>query len=264
MGRFSGKVAIVTGGASGMGLAAARSFAAEGAAVVLSDIAVEAGERAVREIVDGGGKAIFFRCDVSDREEAEALVDAAIEAFGRLDFAANLAGFPQGGGLYCPLETREKTIAINLLGTINCVTAQAKAMMRTGGGSIVNCSSVSGVTPHDVAPYYSASKAGLTAFSKSAALELAPRNVRVNVIAPGVTRTGMTVEFYGDKLDELGSAIPLGRVGESQEQADAVIWLCSDQASFVTGVLLPVDGGQTAGARAGTLEPSDEFVEEQG
>ena len=263
MGQFSGKVAVVTGAASGIGLAVAQRFARDGACVLLGDISVKAGEAAAREIVKGGGRAAFIRTDVASQHEANALVDGALREFGRLDFAANIAGYPQGGGIYCPIEIRERTIAVNLMGTINCVAAQAMAMKESGGGSIVNCSSVAGTIAHHLAPYYVAAKFGVTGFTKAAALELVKFKIRVNVIAPGTTRTNGTLQYHGDKLDSLGVTIPIGHLGEAEDHANAVAWLCSDQASFITGALIPVDGGQTAGVHDEALAPTPSFVTAQ-
>ncbi len=256
-----GKVAIVTGGASGMGRAVVRQFAGLGAQVVIADISDDAGHALATEIVDGGGEAIFVKTDVAVEEDVERLVAAALERFGRLDWAANMAGAPQAGGMFCPKEARDLTMAVNVAGTFHCVTAEARAMMRTGGGAIVNVSSVAGVQGSGDCPYYVASKHAIIGFTKSAALELASAGIRVNVICPGITRTKMMRNFMGDALESSVAFVPIGRLGEPEDQANAVIWLCSDAASFITGATLMIDGGQTAGVPA-TLAADESFFKD--
>lgn len=257
--RQQGKVAIVTGGASGMGQAVSRQFAALGVSVVIADITGDDGERLATEIRDAGGQAIFVKTDVAVEAEVERLVATAIDKFGRLDWAANMAGAAQAGGMFCAKEARDLTMAVNVMGTFHCVTAEARAMMRTGGGAIVNVSSVAGVQGSGGSPYYVAAKHAIIGFTKSAALELASAGIRVNVICPGITRTKMMRNFMGDGLESATVFIPIGRLGEPDDQANAVIWLCSDAASFITGATLMVDGGQTAGVPA-TLTADESFL----
>jgi NAD(P)-dependent dehydrogenase (short-subunit alcohol dehydrogenase family) len=256
-----GKVAIVTGGASGMGKAVARQFAGLGAKVVISDLSSDHGEVLAKSIRDGGGEAIFIRADVSIEDDVERLVATAVDRYGRLDWAANMAGVPQAGGMFCPKEARDLAIAVNVMGTFHCVTAEARAMMRSGGGAIVNVSSVAGVQGSGDCPYYVASKHAIIGFTKSAALELAPSGIRVNVICPGITRTPMMDKFLGDALESAKAFVPMGRLGEPDDQADAVIFLCSDKASFITGASFHIDGGQTAGVPS-TLAASESFFKE--
>jgi len=253
-----GKVAIVTGGASGMGQAVSRQFAALGASVVIADITGDDGEVLAKEIRDAGGQAIFVKTDVAVEADVENLVATALDKFGRLDWAANMAGAAQAGGMFCAKEARDLTMAVNVMGTFHCVTAEARAMMRTGGGAIVNVSSVAGVQGSGGSPYYVAAKHAVIGFTKSAALELASAGIRVNVICPGITRTKMMRNFMGDALESATVFIPIGRLGEPDDQANAVIWLCSDAASFITGATLMVDGGQTAGVPA-TLTADESF-----
>lgn len=253
-----GKVAIVTGGASGMGQAVSRQFAALGASVVIADITSDDGEILAKEIRDAGGQAIFVKTDVAVEAEVEHLVGTALDKFGRLDWAANMAGAAQAGGMFCAKEARDLTMAVNVMGTFHCVTAEARAMMRTGGGAIVNVSSVAGVQGSGGSPYYVAAKHAIIGFTKSAALELASAGIRVNVICPGITRTKMMRNFMGDALESATAFIPIGRLGEPDDQANAVIWLCSDAASFITGASLMIDGGQTAGVPA-TLAADESF-----
>jgi NAD(P)-dependent dehydrogenase (short-subunit alcohol dehydrogenase family) len=253
-----GKVAIVTGGASGMGRAVSRQFAALGASVVIADITGDDGAVLAKEIRDAGGQAIFVKTDVALEAEVEHLVATALDKFGRLDWAANMAGAAQAGGMFCAKEARDLTMAVNVMGTFHCVTAEARAMMRTGGGAIVNVSSVAGVQGSGGSPYYVAAKHAVIGFTKSAALELASAGIRVNVICPGITRTKMMRNFMGDALESATVFIPIGRLGEPDDQANAVIWLCSDAASFITGASLMIDGGQTAGVPA-TLTADQSF-----
>jgi len=248
MAKFDNKVAVVTGGASGIGRASVREFARHGVAVVIADLSEEAGAALVAEIAGQGGRATFIRTDVGQEAEVERMVGHALDHFGRLDFAVNAAGVPQGGGLYCDPASRDRTVTVNILGTFYCVSAQAAAMRGQGGGAIVNVSSVFGEQGNWESPYYAASKHAVVGFTKSAALELAVDKIRVNVICPGLTRSTMTEGFFGEGLDAATSGfIPLGRIGEAEDQAYAAIWLCSPESGFVTGAVFNIDGGQTAG-----------------
>lgn len=256
---FSGKVAIVTGAASGMGRAVAHQFANRGASVVIGDLSAAAGEEVVNEIIRNNGKAVFVRTDVTNPVDVDALVAAAMEHFGRLDYAANMAGVTQSGGLFCSDKERDLTLAVNLMGTILCTTAEVKAMRQSGGkGAIVNIASVTGAMGAAGSPYYVAAKHAVVGFSKSAALELAQEGIRVNIVSPGLTRTSMTKSYYSD-LDSVGRvAVPLGRLAEPTDQANAILWLCSDEAAFVTGANFNIDGGQTAGLAAASAAAGED------
>ena len=250
MSDFSNKVAIVTGGASGIGEACAQLFARRGASVVVADLNAR-GEAVAEAIRREGGQAIFVQTDVTREADCEAMVKAAIDSYGHLDCAANMAGISSSGGVFAPQSVRERTIAINLFGIFNAVSAEALAMKRAGSGAIVNCASITGLQGSADAPYYVASKHGVIGFSKSAALEFANWNIRVNVICPGFTRTPMTVGHFGANVDALGAKLaPLGRIGTAIDQAASAVWLCSDEAAFVTGAVLTVDGGLTAGPKS--------------
>ena len=245
---FDGKVATVTGAASGIGYATAARFAREGARVVLADVDVDAGRAAAERIVAAGGEATFVTVDVTLPEDVDAMVDLALSRYGRLDAAANMAGINLSGGLFVDAAARDMCMAINMTGTFNCVSAQVEAMRRSpAGGAIVNCSSVGGLRGAPYSPYYSAAKHAVIGFSKSVALEWAPHAIRVNVVAPGITRSLMLTRNY-DNVEDLVPLMPIGRLGEPQDQANAVVWLCSGEASFVTGAVFSIDGGQMAGS----------------
>jgi len=255
------KVAIVSGGASGMGKAVAQQFAGLGARVVISDLISSSGEALAASIRDAGGEAIFVAANVAVEDEVEKLVATTLERYGRLDWAANMAGVAQAGGLFCPKSARDLAMSVNAMGTFHCVTAEARAMMRSGGGAIVNVSSVAGVQGSADCPYYVASKHAIIGFTKSAALQLAPANIRVNVICPGITRTPMMDKFLGDALESATAFVPIGRLGEPEDQANAVVFLCSDAASFITGAAFHIDGGQTAGVPS-TLAASESYFKD--
>jgi NAD(P)-dependent dehydrogenase (short-subunit alcohol dehydrogenase family) len=216
--RQQGKVAIVKGGASGMGQAVSRQFAALGANVVIADITGDDGEVLAKEISDAGGQAIFVRTDVAVEADVENLVATALDKFGRLDWAANMAGAAQAGGMFCAKEARDLTMAVDVMGTFHCVPAEARAMVRTGGGAIVNVSSVAGVQGSGGSSYYIAAKHAVIGFTKSTALELASAGIRMNVICPGITRTKIMRNFMGDALESPTAFIPIGRLGEPDDQ----------------------------------------------
>lgn len=251
-GPMDGKVAIVTGASSGIGRATALAFAREGAKVVVDDITAEGGEETVRMIRDGGGEAVFVRTDVSSSTEVEAMVNQAVETFGRLDYAVNNAGI--GGALAptadYPEDSWRRVLDINLTGVWLCMKYEIPQMLRVGGGAIVNMSSILGVVgfPHSAA--YVAAKHGIIGLTQTAALEYATQGIRVNAICPGFIRTPM-LERAGllddpEQYQMLVNLHPVQRLGTPEEVASAAIWLCSDGASFVTGHALLVDGGYVA------------------
>lgn len=245
------KVAIVTGASSGIGKATAFAFAEEGVAVVLADVRPE-GESIAAEIRRlHGVPALFVRADVSKGEDVKRMVDATLEKFGRLDYAFNNAGIEGLPALTaeCSEDNWQRTIDINLKGVWLCMKYQIPAMLAQGKGSIVNCSSVAGMIGFPSIPAYVASKHGVIGLTQTAALEYAKQGIRVNVVCPGVIQTPMIDRFAGDSAERkaaLSAGEPIGRVGRPEEVADAVTWLCSDRASFVTGASLAVDGGWTA------------------
>lgn len=247
---FAGKVALVTGGASGIGRASAVLFAARGASVVIADRDADAGADVVDAITAAGGAAMFVTTDVTDPDQVRAMVDVAVEEHGRLDAAVNNAGTP---GVYAELsrqrlEDWERTLAVNVTGVFLSMQAEVPAMLDTGGGAIVNMASAAGLIGFANLPAYVASKHGVVGLTKSVALEYARQNIRVNAVCPGSIRTPMLAGFAGsvDALEGMGRMQPIGRLGTPEEVAAAAVWLCSPAASFITGHALSVDGGVVA------------------
>jgi NAD(P)-dependent dehydrogenase (short-subunit alcohol dehydrogenase family) len=248
---LKGKVALVTGAGSGIGRASALAFARSGATVVVSDIVPEGGEETVRMIKDSGGEAMFIKCDVARADEVKALIDQAIEAYGHLDCAHNNAGIEGMAGpcAECTEENWDRTIDINLKGVFLCSKYEIVQMLRQGGGAIVNTASVAGLVGFRTIPAYCASKGGVVQLTKAMALDYATENIRVNAVCPGVIHTPMVDRFSGgteEGLKAMAALQPMNRLGEPEEIADAVVYLCSDEASFVTGIAMPVDGGFVA------------------
>jgi len=251
MNRLDGKIALVTGGSSGIGRAAALAFAREGAKVVIADVLVEGSEETVQMIEKSGGQAIFFRTDVSKPAEVEALIKETVETCGRLDCAFNNAGIGGGGvaTAECTEEEWDRVMNINLKGVWLCMKYEIQRMLEQGGGAIVNTASVAGLVGFQNTPAYVASKHGVVGLTKAAALEYATFGIRINAVCPGVIRTPLIdrVVAARPKMEEVYTAMhPVGRLGEPEEIAEAVVWLCSDAASFVTGHAMVVDGGLVA------------------
>ena len=250
-GLTEGKVALVTGAGSGIGRATALVFAREGAKVVVSDIVVEGGEETVQQIKAAGGEAIFVKADVSKGADVEALITQTVETCGRLDCAFNNAGI-EGGvkpTIDCTEEEFARTIAVNLTGVWLCMKHEIQQMLSQGGGTIVNTASVAGLVGFPGLPDYVASKHGVLGLTKTAALEYAKSGIRVNAVCPGVIQTPMVERGaqLSPGFDELAVSMePVGRFGQPVEIGEAVVWLCSDAASFVTGHPMTVDGGLVA------------------
>jgi NAD(P)-dependent dehydrogenase (short-subunit alcohol dehydrogenase family) len=248
---FRGQVALVTGASSGMGLTTAEAFAQAGAAVVLADV----NETALREVTDdltpAGHRALGVACDVSDEQQVAAMVERAVGEFGRLDMAFNNAGImvPPTDAADELAEQFDRVEAINLRGVWACMKHELRQMRAQGSGAIVNNSSLGGLVGLPGRAAYHASKHGVIGLTKSAALEYAPRGIRINAICPGTIETPMVAEMIANgelSMDDAIANQPIARLGQASEIAAAVLWLCSPAASFVLGVALPVDGGYTA------------------
>jgi NAD(P)-dependent dehydrogenase (short-subunit alcohol dehydrogenase family) len=249
--RFEGKVAFVTGGASGIGKATALAFASEGAHVAICDISHKAGEAALAEIKRLSPRSIFLPCDVSSHESVRAAISLTVRRFDRLDCAFNNAGIEGKTAMLVDIDETDfdLIIDVNLKGVWLCMKYELAQMWQQGFGSIVNCSSVAGLVGFSQSSAYIASKHGVVGLTKGAALEVARAKIRVNAVCPGVIQTPMidrAVAGNPDMKAHLVAGEPLGRFGTPEEIADAVLWLCSDGASFVTGQAIAIDGGWVA------------------
>src|SRR5215471_4594922 len=250
-GRVEGKVALVTGGASGIGRATALTFTREGAKLVVADMNEDGGQQTVHMITEKGGEAIFVRTDVSQAVEVQVLISKAVETYGRLDCAHNNAGIASGVRALTadyPEERWHQVIAINLAGVWFCMKYEIVQMLHHGGGAIVNTASIAGLVGGAGGAAYTASKHGVVGLTKTAALEYAQQGIRVNCICPGYIQTPMTASSLSDpeRQAQIIAREPIGRVGTPKEVAEAVVWLYSDAASFVTGHAMTVDGGYVA------------------
>lgn len=247
---FEGKVALVTGAASGLGLATAKAFAASGASVVLADVNEKEVSAAAKVLADKGFNTLGVRCDVSNDADVEALVKKTLDAFGRLDAAYNNAGI-QNELAEAADQTREdydRVMGVNLRGVWSCMKYELQVMRKQGSGSIVNCSSLGGLIGGPERGIYHAAKHGVIGLTKSAAMEYAAKGIRINALCPGMIRTPMSDQMeaagQGEALKKmLEQNVPMKREGTPEEIADAVLFLCSSKASYITGQSISVDGG---------------------
>ena len=245
-----GKVALVTGGAAGIGRATSLAFAREGARVMVADVTDEEGQAVVRECREAGGEAEYIHCDVSASRDIRRMVEATVEKFGALDYAFNNAGIEGPQALLGDYSDDgwDKVMAINLTGVWNCMKYELQHMSRQGSGVIINNSSVGGLVGFaNVGPYV-ASKHGVIGLTRTAALEYAPQGIRVNAVCPGIIRTAMIERVEKEKpemIRAISDAHPMKRIGTPDEVAEVVLWLCAG-AHFVTGHAMPIDGGYVA------------------
>ena len=250
MNEMKDKVALITGAATGIGRATAELFAREGARLTLADLNVELGEALAAELRAAGHEAFFVATNVGKAGDCERMVAATVERFGRLDAAFNNAGISDGpvppGTIDYPLELWDRIIAVNLSGVFYCMRYEIRAMLETAGsGAIVNTSSLAGQVAFSGIPGYVASKHGVVGLTRTVAVEYGAKGIRCNAVAPGFIRTPMTQPVFGSQQfqDAVPVAVPMGRVAEPGEVAEAALWLCSARSSYVNGAFLSVDGG---------------------
>lgn len=246
---FSGKTALVTGGGSGIGRATALAFGAAGADVAVADISAEHGQAAVAAITQAGGSAAFFPVDVADETSVTAMIDAVVQRFGGLDIAHNNAGIEGKTVPLCdlPSDNWRRVVDVDLTSVFYCLKAEIPQMLRRGGGAIVNTASASGLIGGYNLSVYTAAKHGVIGLTKAAAMDYGNQGIRVNALCPGAIDTPFIAGLPAPFRDRLVFATPAGRLGTSEEMAQAVLWLCSDAASYVLGHSLSVDGGVVLG-----------------
>jgi NAD(P)-dependent dehydrogenase (short-subunit alcohol dehydrogenase family) len=250
---FADKVALITGGGSGIGKATVIAFASKGASVIVVDVDAEGGEETVQIVNEMDGEATFIKADVSQANEVENIVNQTVEIYGRIDCAHNNAGIEGARALTadCLEKDWDRVIGINLKGLWLCMKFEIPAMLKQGRGAIVNTASVNGLVGYRARPAYVASKHGVVGLTKAAALEYAQQGIRINAVCPGFIRTPLIEralsQYPRDEAAKIEQMIigmePVGRMGTSEEVAQTVVWLCSDAASFVTGHAMAVDGG---------------------
>ncbi len=255
MSRFNNKICLVTGAASGIGRATALAFAREGAKVVVSDLNDEAGNAVAETIRDMGAEAIFVQCDIADQQSVQNLLQTAVKTFGRVDCAVNSAGI--AGTLSLPTHKYPQAdwlaiIHVNLTGTWYCVKSEIDQMMQQGGGVIVNVASAAGLVGQPENVPYAASKFGVVGITRTAAIEYATKNIRINAVCPTAIETPMMMQGRRklaqnpEALEAAKNYQRMKRMGQPEEVADVILWLCSEQSSFITGHAMPVDGGAFA------------------
>jgi len=250
MGLVDGKVGVVTGGGSGIGRATALLLAREGAAVGIADRDFGSATAVQREIEEFGGQALAIAVDVTRAEQVAAMVAAVVAAFGKLDCAVNCAGINGRSGPFPEMDAAiwQACLEVNLTGMAYCLQHEIAAIRAGGdGGSIVNLASAAALAPRRNTAAYSASKHAVVGITRTASLDLAHENIRVNALCPGLIETPMTAAAIGSGLYDPATMSPMGRAGRADEVAEAAVWLCSGRSSYVTGVALPVDGAHTAG-----------------
>lgn len=247
---LTGKVALVTGGGSGIGAASAQALAREGAHVVVADFNPAAGESVVELIHGLGGEAAFVRTDVTDPADVQGMIDFAVQRFGRLDLAHNNAGVVHAPRRFHELEIEEwdRVLNINARSVVLCLQAELRHMLAHGGGAIVNTASGAGIAAAPMLSAYVTSKHAVVGLTRSAAIEYARDGIRVNAVAPGTVETAMTAGMTPEQRDELNALMPLGRMARPAEVAEVVAFLLSDRASYVNGAIYTIDGGSSAAA----------------
>ncbi|WHX41850.1 3-oxoacyl-ACP reductase FabG [Mesobacillus sp. AQ2] len=242
--RLQDKVAIITGGANGIGLAAAKTFVREGARVAMADFDEETGSQRAAELKAEGYEAAFFQVNVADKDSVDSMVKDVLSHFGKIDILVNNAGITRDGMLHkLAVEDFQKVVDVNLTGVFHCAQAVVPAMVQQGSGRIINTSSVSGIYGNVGQTNYAATKAGVVGMTKTWAKELGRKGINVNAVAPGFIETGMTAKVPEKVIEHMKMLVPLGRLGLPEDIANAYLFLASDESKYVNGTTLHVDGG---------------------